>query len=301
MKFTKPPLSFPDQAKLLLRRGMEADRETLVRRLEQVNYYRLSAYWHSFLQPGSNQFRNGANLDAIWDRYVFDRQLRVLVMDAIERVEVALKTQLANRIALNHGAFAHLGRTNLPKLNKNDHARFMKKIETEEKRSREDFVKRFRVKYTSEKHLPIWMAVEIMDFGTMLSLFRGCDQYAKRPLAARYGLTAKVLESWLHSLNYLRNLCAHHARLWNRVLSVRPILPKAANRPEFHSPIAISPNRAFTVLTILRYLLNHIAPQSAWTERLEHLWTVKHPNIPIQHMGFPQNWKDSPIWTPPSP
>lgn len=296
MRFTKPALSFPDQADHLLSRGLQADRDTLIRRLEQVNYYRLSAYWYPFREPGSEDFRDSTDFEVIWDHYVFDRQLRVVVIDAIERIEVAIKTHLANELALKHGPFAHLDRANLPGLNHSRHRKLMRKIQQEEDRSREPFVRHFHAKYTSETNLPLWMAIEVMDFGTMLTLFRGADQYTKRIVAGRYGVTARVLESWLVSLNYVRNACAHHARLWNRVLSVRPMIPNQSNVPDFHSPSAPSPDRVYSVLTVLRYLINFIAPQSGWANRLECLWTVKHPNIPIQRLGFPADWKDCPIW-----
>ena len=276
-----------------------ADRAELIRRLEQVKYYRLSAYWHPFRQPGGDGLKPGTTLDAIWDRYVFDRQLRVLVMDAIERVEVAVKTRLANHLALAHGPFAHLDRRNLPNLQPGDHRRLLDKIQKEEDRSKESFVQHFHTKYTSETNLPLWMAIEVMDFGTLLTLFRGSDQYAKRTVANAFGLQAGVFESWLVSLNYLRNLCAHHGRLWNRTLPVTPALPNPANRPEFHAPVAVPTKRTFTALTILRYLLRFIAPQSGWPRRLEDLLSLKHPGIPIDQMGFPRNWKDCPVWTTP--
>lgn len=296
MRFTKPALSFPDQADHLIGRGLQADRATLIRRLEQVNYYRLSAYWYPFREPGSENFRAGTDFEVIWDLYVFDRQLRVVVIDAIERVEVAIKTHLANELVLKHGPFVHLDRANLPGLDYARHRKLMEKIQQEEGRSREPFVKHFHTKYTSETNLPLWMAIEVMDFGTMLTLFRGADQYTKRTVAGRYGVSAKVLESWLVSLNYVRNGCAHHARLWNRVLSVSPAIPDRSNVPDFHVPSPPAADRVYAVLTILKYLLNHIAPQSQWADRLEALWTVKHPNIPISRMGFPADWKACAIW-----
>lgn len=296
MRFTKPALSFSAQADHLIARGLLADRETLIRRLEQVNYYRLSAYWYPFRKPGSDHFRDGTDFEVIWDHYVFDRQLRVVVIDAIERVEVAVKTHLANELALKHGPFAHLDRANLPRLDHSKHRNLMRKIQREEDRSREAFVGHFRTKYTSETHLPLWMAIEVMDFGTMLTLFRGADQYTKRVIATRHGVAARVLESWLVSLNYVRNACAHHARLWNRVLSVPPMIPNPNNLPDFHFPTTPQPDRLYAVLTILRHLIRRIAPQSRWAERLEELWVEKHPNIPIERMGFPEHWKTCPIW-----
>src|SRR5277367_3352549 len=89
VKYTKPVLSFEQQADQLLNRGLEADRARLIETLSRVSYYRLSAYWHPFKQPDES-FAPATTLDMVWRRYTFDRQLRLLVMDAIERVEVAI-------------------------------------------------------------------------------------------------------------------------------------------------------------------------------------------------------------------
>jgi abortive infection bacteriophage resistance protein len=113
MKYSKPALPFSDQADLLLKRGMVADRDELIERLESVNYYRLSAYWHTFRRVNSDDLKPGTSFETVWKRYVFDRQLRLLVMDAIERVEIALRTQLVNRHSLAFGAFGYLDRTAL--------------------------------------------------------------------------------------------------------------------------------------------------------------------------------------------
>ena len=177
MKYVKPALSFEQQADLLLSRGLHADRATLIVRLSEVNYYRLSAYWYSFRQPGTEDLQTDATLDTVWNRYVFDRQLRVLIMDAIERVEVSVKTRLANVIALQHGPFGYLDRRNLPGISVDQHRLLLDKIHKEMSHSKESFIAHYLSKYTSETELPIWMAVEIMDFGAMLTLFRATDQY----------------------------------------------------------------------------------------------------------------------------
>ena len=81
MRYTKPPLTFEQQADQLLTRGLVTEREILIARLSEVNYYRLSGYWYPFRKPDADAFEPDTTLDLIWDRYVFDRQLRVLVMD----------------------------------------------------------------------------------------------------------------------------------------------------------------------------------------------------------------------------
>ncbi len=298
MKYSKIPLTFEEQADRLLKRDLLADRDLLISRLSEVNYYRLSGYLYPFRKLDEEKFYSGTTLETVWDRYVFDRQLRVLAMDAIERAEVSIRTRLTNVFCLKVGAFGHVDRSNLPNLNVEQHRRFMDKIRAEEKRSHEDFVQHFHAKYTSETDLPLWMACELMSFGTLFTLYRGVEASIKQDVAAAYGISDRVLKSWLTSLNTVRNICAHHARLWNQTLGTPVMIPRKNKHPDWHDPVDLtaSDRRIFAVLTILRYLLRQIAPQSNWPTRLLSLLEEKHPNIPARQMGFPDNWKDSPIW-----
>lgn len=299
MNYSKPPLSFPDQADRLIGHGLVADRDELIETLKRVSYYRLSGYLYPFRQtPTSSQIQAGATLEEVWDRYVFDRQLRILVLDAVERVEVAIKSQLVTELTTRNGIFAHVNRANLPNLDHQKHRMLMRKINDQIDRSRELFVDHFKTKYTSETHLPLWMTAELMDYGCMLTLFRGAETSLKQAIAANYGVSDSVLESWLLAGNTLRNLCAHHARLWDRVHGTAVKIPRANKHPDWHVPIAVDRDarRNFAQFTVLKYLLNHIAPQSGWADRLERLCTEKHPAIPISRMGFPADWKDCPIW-----
>ncbi len=297
MKYEKPPLSFEAQADLILGRGLEADRDTLIARLRAVNYYRLSAYWYTFRDTNAEDDRllPGTTLDTVWRRYVFDRHLRLQVMDVIERIEVALRTEIVNRFTLINGPLGHLDRSNLPGLSAEDHRFLLSRIHEEQRKSREDFVRHYQEKYTSETELPLWMAVELMTFGTMYTLFRGLPSRIKKDVARTYGLYAPVLASWLRTLNVVRNICAHHARLWNRDVDVSPLVPEASHAPDWHQPVAITGDRMFGVLTVLYYLLKQVAPQSAWKERFKQL-LADYPDVPIRFMGFPENWEDSPLW-----
>ena len=114
-----------------------------------------------------------------------------------------------------------------------------------------------------------------------------------------FGVADKVLESWLLSLNSIRNLCAHHARLWNRGMGNQPpAIPRAHKHPDWHRPVPILPDRIFGVLTVLHYMLRQVAPQSRWRDRLQKLF-AKYPDVPIRFMGFPENWLASPLWAEP--
>lgn len=298
MKYTKLALTFDQQADQLIGRGMSGDHSLMVARLASVNYYRLTAYWLPFRNP-DDTFKAGTTFDDVWNRYVFDRRLRLLVMDAIERIEIAVRTQLAYHHAHVHGAFAYADDpTSLPKLDARDRAKFLDRVRDEMKRSREPFVKHFRNKYRDDHaDLPVWMCTEVMTFGTILSFFRGSSHGVKRNVATLFKMPWQVFDSWLHTLSAVRNICAHHGRLWNRELGVKPVIPRLPKYPDWHSPVEIENNRAFAVLTVCRHCLRCVAPQSGWHHRV-HLLFDEFPNIPKTSMGFPKDWEKCPIWAP---
>lgn len=299
MKYEKPPLSFDQQVDQLFRRGMTGDREIMKRRLAVVNYYRLSGYWYPFRNP-DDTFRAGTTFESVWQRYAFDRRLRLLVMDAVERVEVAVRTQLAYHHAHNHGPFAYAtDSASLPKLGAAQYGAFIQAVKDEtfrRRRNQEQFVNHFQQKY-GDQHvfLPVWMATEVMSFGTVLTFFRGSTHAVKQSVASVFGMPSVVFDSWLLTLTTVRNICAHHGRLWNRENGVKPIIPRITEYPDWHTPVKVDNNRIFAVLTICRYSMNRIAPQSQWSGRLRAL-LAEYPCIPLPGMGFPANWADSSIW-----
>lgn len=295
MKYDKPPLSFEEQAELLIKRGLVVDRVFLIDHLKSVNYYRLSGYLYPYRQLNDN-FKSGTTFEKIWRHYTFDRRLRLIIMDAIERVEVSIRTQLICILAHESGAFGYIKREILPNLNNEDYSRWIDETRKEVNRSHEQFVEHFMKKYgDSHNLLPLWMAGEIMSFGCMLTMYRGMKDVFKKEIAVHYDIPGEVLTSWLQTINVIRNICAHHSRLWNRELGVKPYIPRKNKYPQWHEPVLIPQNRIFGVLTILRYLLRIIAPQSQWEARLFTLLN-EYPEISRWSMGFPDNWKESSLW-----
>ncbi len=296
MNYDKPPLNFEQQANLLIERGMTGDVEVIAQRLASVNYYRLSGYWYPFRNP-DDSFKAGTSFETVWNRYAFDRRFRLLVMDAIERVEIAVRCQLSYHLAHDFGAFGYA--TNplaLPKLRPEERAQFLDRVRDEVNRSRETFVAHFKTKYGDvHSDLPIWMATELMSFGSIITLFRGSPKHTKNAIASTFGMPPEVLSSWLLSINAVRNICAHHGRLWNRVLGVKPMIPRKSDYPVWHEPVKVENDRVFGMLTISNYCLARIAPQSRWSERLRALF-VEFPDIPQGDMGFPEDWSKSPLW-----
>lgn len=294
MKYTKPALSYADQAQQLIDRGLVCDRDELIERLKSVNYYRLSGYLYPFREP-DDTYRPGTTLEKVWRRYTFDRRLRVLVLDGIERVEICIRTELAYELAHAQGPFGYLQAANLPGLKPAEYNTFTVRLTDEYNRSKERFIEHFKNKYGTDHNLPpIWMAVELMSLGSLFSLYRGSPPGIRKSVAARFGVKEHVLVSWLRTLNTVRNICAHHSRLWNKEVGVTPAFPN--KDPRWTTPVPVSGRRMFAVLSILAYMLEIAAPQSEWRGRLLDLFDM-YPDVPRGSMGFPADWEQSTIWS----
>ncbi len=297
MSYAKPPLPIEGQVQRLLERGLAGDRDELARHLAVVSYTRLEAYWHPFQNP-DRSFTPGTTFDRVWQRYVFDRRLRLLVLDAIERIEVAVRTQLALHHSLAHDAFAYAEQpSTLPRMKAWQHRRFREALDDQIQRADEIAIQRFLADHGRDHaYLPVWLAIEVMSFGSILTFYRGAETAIRRTVADRFGVHHSVFESWLLALNVVRNFCAHHSRLWNRVLGVKPKIPNRRHDSRWHVPVPIGNDRIFGILTIAAACLQRIAPQSDWPMRTRGVLEA-FPGIPLEAMGIPQNWLDCPIWT----
>ena len=297
MNYTKPPLTVERQIALLSDRGMVGERKLMERALATVSYYRLSAYWYHRRNP-DDSFQPGTTFESAWARYVFDRELRLHVMDAIETFEIAVRTQLSYHHAHSFSdAFAYVDDRGLPGLRQSERNTFRDKVRVEVGRSHEDFVIHFNKKYgNSHSDLPIWMATEVMSFGNVMRLFDGSPRQVRVAVAGYFGVPDVVFRSWILALNTVRNICAHHCRLWNRHIGTKPQIPHAHKYPEWHAPVQVNNDRLFGILTIANYCVGKVVPESRWGARLREL-LCSHATIPLKNMGFPGNWLDSPLWS----
>jgi abortive infection bacteriophage resistance protein len=291
MNYLKPALTFEQQADRLIRRGLEADKDRLINCLKSVNYYRFSGYLVPFKQPDDN-YAPGTRLTDVWNLYRFDRRFRLLVLDGIERFEIGVRTRLVYELVHRYGPFCYTNRDYLPQLNDHEFNDFLRIVNEQTIRSREIFVSHFKTKY-SEPYLPLWMAAEVMSFGAFFTLYNGADHNVQSQVGKGFGVSDIVLKSWIGSINVVRNFCAHHSRLWNRQLGYKPKIP--AKDIQWQSPVVISNERIFGILTILKYTMATVAPQSNWKSRLRN-FLAENLNVPIRSMGFPSNWEDCPIW-----
>ncbi len=298
MRYDKEPKSFDEQADLLLARGLVADRTLLVRRLRATSYFRLSGYLHPFREIGSDRYRPGTTLEGVWKICVFDQRLRTLLLDAIEAIEVHVRTQLAYHFSHRHGAFAYTDDHCFPNLRPDQFILWQRKLDDQVERSlksREEFVAHFFAKYGDEhRRLPVWALVELMDFGATLTFFRGVNDDIKKQVAAEIGQPDRVAMSWLLALNTVRNRCAHHLRLYNWELGTPVLIPQPGKFPEWHTP-RLPNNRMAVILTLCRVWMNHLSPNNGWSQRVRALF-AEFPEQPLAPMGFAVGWKDQPLW-----
>ena len=295
--FTKPALTYAQQVQLLCARGLVVtDTAKAEHCLEHHNYYRISAYRFPLSDPAnSHQFLPGTTFEQLWGLYVFDGALRLLVMEAAKRVEISVRSRLAYEYGHTYGAHSYSDASHFRNAKK--HAATLKKIDAEISRSKEDFILHFRQNHGLARP-PIWAACEVMSFGNLSILYSiiGQDRDKKR-LASTYGLSISDFGSLLHHIGYVRNLCAHHSRLWNRRFTITVELPKK-------KPTALIPNlnpgekqRIYNTLVLLAHLMNIIQPGSGWATRVRQL--IEAQAFPVaSHMGFPADWQSRPIWQP---
>lgn len=310
--FDKPALTPDGHLTRLRERGLQIPDESRARHyLANISYYRLSAYARRFYVPNEaeHRFVAGTSFDDILSLYVFDRELRLLLLDAIERIEVALRAQLANTLAEHHGAHGYLD----PGIfdDRYNHAWLLDKLQEEAAApSPEAFVAHYRSKYvTAPAQPPIWMALELLTFKTVSVMFGQLRQPADTQRIARhFGWPYPVLRSWFRSLSDLRNLCAHHMRVWNREFGSRPVMPKRPPRdwptlPEVipcgspeHLDQQLHPQRRlYMQLVVIESLMRVVCPESRWAERLVNLLDA-NPNVSRPHMGFPEGWENELFW-----
>ncbi len=299
MIFDKSALTVEQQLSLLKERGMVVGNEDKAKMyLSNISYYRLSAYWHTFLEnPKTNhRFSKGTTFEDAFDTYVFDRKLRLYIFDEIERIEIALRTTIIHNFCLQYGNNWYENKS-LFRGQDSYFYRFNSILQEEMSKTREVFIKHYREKYNEPPNPPAWMALELASFGQLSMLYKNlknCE--ARKKVAQHFGLDERVLESWLEALAYIRNACAHHMRLWNRKLPRTPMLPRNPKLTWLKEvPVPENANRIYVIISSINYLLSSISPGNSFPKKINDL-LAKYPKLPKHYMGFTKNWKEEAIW-----
>jgi abortive infection bacteriophage resistance protein len=299
--YTKLSTSIEDQIALLQQRGLIINNTVDVSQfLQHIGYYRLAGYWQIFQNDlVSHSFIPGTTLEQIMELYNFDRELRFLLLDAIERIEVSFRSVMVNEMSGNYGptwfsdpALVFSGET----LNAT-----IETINHELDRSKEDFVKHHDRKYGKAQHPPAWKTMQVLTLGTLSRIYGNIhkDVPEKRRIAKIYKLPAAAwVQSWMQVVSALRNFCAHHSRVCYRVFNFPPKemcdpkLPWIKNIP----PVADQLNQhLYYQLCIVRYLLQTANPDNNFNAQLKRL-IARYPGIDLNRMGFVPGWETEDLW-----
>jgi len=307
--------SYNEQLALLKDRGLIVDNETAaLDYLERIGYYRLSGYWYSFrkLKPELdsadesndrrlNEFQQGSHFKDAVDLYVFDKKLRLLALDALERIELAIRVDIAHLLG-KQDTYAHenpdMFHGNFTKIKKNGeqpaHQDWLDKYHSLVQRARrEPFVKHYMGKY---EKLPVWVAIEIWDFGLLSKMFVGLKHEHKQIIASKYGAKdGKAFAGWLRGLNFIRNVSAHHSRLWNI-----NVLERSADIKDDEYWLQLNNARPYFYFCLMKRLLDVICPNSRWSSRFSAL-LAEFPVIGCgavsrTDFGLIEGWKEWGLW-----
>jgi len=296
--YQKKYKTFDEQLILLKSRGLVIANEAYVlSKLQHINYYRLSAYFPPFQYrkntPRENEFLEGTTFEDIIKLYYFDTELRKVIFEAIEVIEIYLRTQIAYAHSKEYEAFGYLDIKNLRENKQEDFDALHKDILKEKERSKEAFIKHFRDKYKTTD-LPIWSVTEIISFGSLSKLFMLLKEQEQNEVISKMGSVNKVVfYKWFKALSSVRNTCAHHSRIWNKILGVGFQVPRGNQKFE---SLGASKNKIFFALSVIEYMLVCMGEDEVDFKTKLISLLHKYPDVNIEAMGFPNDWEKLEIW-----
>ena len=291
--YTDKPLSFQQQIELLKSNGLSfADESKALHTLQQISYFRLKSYLMPLMSDKVlHTFKSGATFEQAYTLYKFDSRLRKLIAGELEKIEVSIRTQMAYTLSDEVDIYWFANDANFVSTTK--HAGLIASLQSELDRTDDDQILLFKHKY-DDAFPPAWMTMEVTSFGTLSMLYKLLKpSLTKRKIANYYGVSDSVFESWLHSIVYVRNICAHHSRLWNKTLRIRPLFPRKVNGTFISAPVRS--DRLYYVLCVIQYLLLKVNPDTTFPARLKALF-AEFPDADISAMGFPLDWDKESRW-----
>ena len=313
--YSKHWVDVPTQIRVLESRGLViGNPHSAAEFLSYINYYRFTGYclrFQTFADSNGNRlFAKGATFEDVRDLCAFDKALRDVFADGLEMIEISIKAATADVFGGAYDAFGHLDQSHFAESftapakgsepgDPTAYEVWLAKLRGETRRSRELFVTHFKDQYLEYPDLPIWMVCEVASFGSVSRLYDNMLKSEMKGVAQRYGLQPTFLASFLHAFVYLRNVCAHHSRLWDKSLSIKPQLPPG----KLWDPIRKSPaNSLFTAASAIYWMLGHDSVASAsrklWRETLVKVMTGFSKRFPelVRFTGFPSDWQSLALW-----
>lgn len=301
--FKKIATTIPQQIELLKERGLIITKNDKAEKyLSHISYYRLGEYWYVMQQDKENHiFKPNSKFADVISLYNFDAQLRILLFDIIEKIEISLRTKLIYHLSHELDPWWFQNFTHF-----NDSLALVKtlaNLEDELSRTKDVTIKNHNKKHKDDlRYPPAWKSLEQTSFGALSKLYGNLKHTvsSKDTIAREYGaVNHTYLPSWLQSIAQIRNYCAHHSRLWNRnlpgtvkLLSNPPNLwiGDKENVPKQHEF-----QKLYVHLCLMKYLINNIQPNNNFTQRLNNLF-ITYPNVDPNALGMKLNWQQEPLW-----
>ena len=296
--YTGTALQTDDIIAMLKSQGLVIEDEPQAKHiLRNVSYSRLKAYMVPLMESRStHRFRPGATFNQAYAYYGFDRRFRELVFHELEKVEISIRTHIAYALNGSENGYWFTNPDHFK--DKKKHKYLLINLKREVERSDVDAIRSFRAKYSNE-FPPSWITLEATSMGTLATIYDEMKPgQVKDHIAAYYGLDALTFASWLHHIVYIRNICAHHGRLWNHTLTVCARIPE---RPKHRFPKVRKgvETNAYYTLCIIKYLQNTVKPANTFAARLKAL-IDSYPltgTKELASMGFPKEWRADEFWT----
>ena len=300
MLFIKPPITLDEQITQLKTRGLQIVDDRIAKHfLANISYYRLAGYWWPMqADKTAHIFKNNSRFEDVIALYNFDRELRLLLFDVIERLEIGLRTKMIYHLSHEHGPW-WLQDTRLF-INARELIKTLAHIEGELDRSKDIFIKDHLKRYKVDNRFPpAWKTLEVTSFGSLSKLYGNLlpTVRSKDIIAAEFNtVNHTFLPSWLLSIAQIRNICVHHGRLWNKNLPGRPhLLPKPPAPWLNDVPPVTEHHMLYIHCCCMKYLLDVVSPGHHYREKLSDLF-IRYPNVDLNALGFPARWQDEPLW-----
>lgn len=278
----KEPTTYQEQIELLKSRNIVVDDVALcAKALENVNYYRFTAYFLPF-KRSDGSYQEGVHFSQVYQIYEFDRKLRSLLFSALEEIEIYLRSKLAYFHAHKYGAEGYLNTSNYSTHHRAD--KFEENLQREISQNKHSaFVAHHKNHY--EGHFPIWVVMELFTFGMLSRFYSDLKTPDQKRLAKElYNTIPKNVTSWLRCCTDLRNICAHYGRLYYRIFPATPAGVDATAREKTQLWGA--------VLTVKALYPDKCKWNSEILPHLSALFEEYQNEISLEHIGFPKNWEE---------
>ena len=295
ISYNKPYKSPKDLVQLLLTRGLIInDFNRAESYIHNIGYYRLSAYMYPHLEHPKEKhiYKNNKTFQNILDLYKFDKKLRLLIFNEIEKIEIVIRSSIVSN-ACEFFNDPYWITDSKYFMSPDKFKKTLSLIDKELEHSKEDFIIHFRSKY-SDTYPPAWILAEILSLGTLMNVYYNLrDITVQKKIAKEFGLQVKPFESWMTIVTLTRNSCCHHARVWNKQNTMLPMEPKHITRPWIS--LSTDKLRVYYDLCIIKWFLDCISPNNTLRDKICKL-LADYPCIDISAMGFPADWLKEELW-----